>query len=83
MGFPTPLAKWFKDGLKDFLQKILLDERCLDRGVFNPDVVKKTVSQHVKGRRNRQHLLWKMLNVEVWHRVFLDSDNWVPVRSAY
>jgi asparagine synthase (glutamine-hydrolysing) len=79
MGFPTPIAKWFKNGLKDFLQKILLDEECLDRGVFNPDIVRRCVYQHVEGRRNRQHLLWQMLNVEIWHRIFLDKDNWVPM----
>ena len=83
MGFPTPIAKWFKDGLKDFLQKILLDERCLDRGIFNPDVIRKYVCQHVEGRKNRQHILWQMLNVEIWHRVFLDSNNRVRLSENY
>ena len=77
MGFPTPLAKWFKNGLKDFMKKILLDKQCLDRGVFEPDRVKKYLNEHLDGKRNRQHVLWKILNVEIWHRVFIDSDNWV------
>ena len=78
MGFPTPLTKWFKNDLKDFVKKILLDKQCLDRGVFNPDIVRKYLYEHLDGKRNRQHVLWKMLNVEIWHRVFIDSDNWVP-----
>ena len=83
MGFPTPIAKWFKNGLKDYLQKILLNEQCLDRGIFNPDIIKQFLREHLKGQRNRQHILWQMLNVEIWHRVFLDANNRVRLSENY
>lgn len=72
-GFPTPMAKWFREGLKGFVEDVLLSDRCLDRGVFDPDILQKTVKKHMSGKQNNQHALWRYLCVEIWHQVFLDG----------
>jgi hypothetical protein len=36
--------------------------------------VKSLVDEHVRGRRNRSGLLWRMLVLELWHRNFIESQ---------
>ena len=31
------------------------------------------MDEHVRGRRNRSGLLWRMLVLELWHRNFMES----------
>ncbi|MBI5140564.1 MAG: asparagine synthase (glutamine-hydrolyzing) [Nitrospirae bacterium] len=75
MGFPTPIDRWFRQGLGGFVSSLLLDDRCLSRGVFDPDIIRTYLQEHTSGQRNRQHVLWQMLNVEIWHRIFVDGDD--------
>ncbi|MGB7601042.1 MAG: hypothetical protein WBM24_12105, partial [Candidatus Sulfotelmatobacter sp.] len=47
----------------------------LQRGYFKPEAVRSLVDEHVRGRRNRSGLLWRMLVLELWHRNFIESPN--------
>lgn len=77
-GFGTPLEYWFRDknSLGKYLQ-MLEEERTLDRGIFNPDELIKIVHQFKHGKRPPEDydgLLWTIVNLELWHRIFIDQD---------
>jgi asparagine synthase (glutamine-hydrolysing) len=72
-GFALPLADWIKNELKDGLFALLLEPRTLQRGYFEPAAVRTLLSEHLRGRRNRSGLLWRMLVLELWHRNFLEA----------
>lgn len=76
-GFQLPLVEWMRNDVKDQFLRVLLEPRTLQRGYFRPEAVKSLVDEHVRGRRNRAGLLWRMLVLELWHRNFMESrEQW-------
>jgi asparagine synthase (glutamine-hydrolysing) len=73
-GFQLPLEEWFRGELKQKFLSILTESRTLQRGYYRPEAVRTLVDEHVRGRRNRSGVLWKMLVLEWWHRNFLEGE---------
>ncbi len=72
-GFQLPLENWMRGALKGRLLEILTEPRTLQRGYFRPEAVRTLVDEHLRGRRNRSGVLWKLLILEWWHRNYLES----------
>ncbi|MEW6614399.1 MAG: asparagine synthase (glutamine-hydrolyzing) [Thermodesulfobacteriota bacterium] len=75
MGFGVPIAKWFREDLKDFLSENLLSNTCLKRGYFKPERVRELVHSHIGGKEDYSYHLWTLLMLELWHREFIDRDS--------
>jgi len=73
MGFPTPFALWLKGPLNQYLRDLLADKAFSDHGIFEPTQVKELLDQHCTGRADHAWLLWRVVNIERWMRVFLDD----------
>lgn len=73
-GFQLPLEQWMRNELKEQFFRVLLEPRTLQRGYFKPEAVRALVDEHLRGRRNRAGLLWRMLVLELWHRNFLEAQ---------
>ncbi len=69
------LGLWLREDLRLLVQKLLLGERCLDRGVFNPPAVKAVVDAHLNRGRNHTYLLLAMMGFELGQRLFIDGDS--------
>jgi asparagine synthase (glutamine-hydrolysing) len=86
-GFQLPLVDWMRSEMKDQFLRILLEPQTLQRGYFKPEAMQSLVDEHLRGRRNRSGMLWRMLVLELWHRNFMESpprehgDNARPVLS--
>jgi asparagine synthase (glutamine-hydrolysing) len=78
VGFVVPLARWFAGPWHGLINDVLLSDRCLDRGYYDADVVRGIVSDHVRGRVDREQGIWLMLALEIWHRLFVDDDGSEP-----
>jgi len=72
MGFSIPVARWFRNEMKDYLKDNLLSKRSLDRGYFNPQVVNDLFQAHVNGKADNGFRLWSLLMLELWHQRFVD-----------
>lgn len=69
MGFPVPLHLWARGRARDFFADVLLSRASRERGIFDPAALEGLVqTEGAFGRR-----LWGALNVELWHRTFIDS----------
>ncbi len=80
-GFQLPLVEWMRNEEKYW--SILLEPRTLQRGYFKAAAVKALIEEHVRGRRNRSGMLWRMLILELWHRNFVESrSRWNAPRRA-
>ncbi len=82
-GFQMPLVEWMRSEHKTQFWGVLLEPRTLQRGYFKPAVVRSLIDEHLRGRRNRSGLLWRMLVLELWQRNFMESrPNWTTERRA-
>lgn len=69
------LGLWLRRELRPIVEALLLDERCLSRGVFNPDVVRSVVANHLANRKNHTFLLMALMIFELGQREFVDGDS--------
>jgi len=74
MGFGLPIGEWFRRELRSYVQAVLLDKRCIDRGYFKKDAIQQLLDEHISGRMDHGYRLWILLNLELWHRIFIDGD---------
>jgi len=73
MGFPTPWSRWLGVQL-DALEAMLLEPRTLNRGLFRKDAIECLFAEHRADRRDHGDRIWRLLNLEIWHRVFIDGE---------
>lgn len=76
-GFALPVAQWFRGELSQMTQDLLASQRFRERGIFNVDLAKKCMSEHLKGKADHSEHLWQLLCFERWAKVFLDSNSQV------
>ena len=74
VGFTVPLTRWFVGPWRVLIENVLLSDRCLSRGYYRPEVVRKVIDDHVNRRVDREQGIWLMLALEIWHRLFIDDD---------
>lgn len=81
-GFAVPLSHWLREDSNGFVRELLLSERCLSRGIFNADYIRRLLALHAQGRPMAQHL-WVLIAFELWCRRFMDQDLVAPaLRSS-
>ena len=74
VGFTVPLSPWFRGPLRALLADTLLSPTCLGRGYYDEAVLRRTVAEHLEGRRDRSRELWTLLTLELWHRAYIDQS---------
>jgi asparagine synthase (glutamine-hydrolysing) len=72
MGFGVPISHWFRGKMQSFLRETLLSEKALNRGLFQPDAVKRLIELHTLGEREYSQKLWTLLMLELWFERFID-----------
>jgi len=78
-GFPTPIRPWLRNQLFGQISTVLDDGRMAERGIFRQDTVQKLLRQHQQGSSAATERVWRLLNFELWCRIFLDGDRGKPV----
>jgi asparagine synthase (glutamine-hydrolysing) len=74
MGFPVPIASWFRDGFREIVDEFVLSDRARARGVFDRQYVRRLFERHRSGE-NHSERLWALVNFEIWQRLFLDGES--------
>ncbi|HZR66100.1 MAG TPA: asparagine synthase (glutamine-hydrolyzing) [Terriglobales bacterium] len=74
MGFPTPWSRWLKGPQLQSIRELVLEPRSLDRNLFKPAAIERLFSEHESGRVDNYDRIWRLLNLELWHRVCLESE---------
>ena len=67
------LGLWLRQDLRSVVERVLLGQACLDRGVFNPVTVRSVVQQHFDNQRNHTFLLMAMMIFEAGQQEFIDG----------
>ena len=74
MGFPVPFGRWMAGRWHSVAREVLLDRRTRERGILLPAGVERLLTEHRSGRRQAGDTLWALLNLELWHRTFIDGE---------
>ena len=79
MGFPTPWECWLAGPQLDDLERMLLEPRSTERGLFRPEQVQRLFNEHRASKRDHGNRIWRLLNLETWLRVMIDRE---PVEAV-
>ena len=74
LGFPTPWSGWLAGPRLEAIRAMLLEPRSLDRGYFRREAIEKLFDEHRAKHRDNYDRIWRLLNLELWHRVCLEGE---------
>ena len=75
LGFPTPWSGWLAGARLENIEKLLLEPRSIERRYFRPDSVRRLFAEHRARHRDNYDRIWRLLNLELWHRVCLEGES--------
>jgi asparagine synthase (glutamine-hydrolysing) len=79
-GFMLPVAYWFRDKLHGPIRAFLLDAHLVRSGFFRRERVSGLLDEHRDGRADHHVRLWMLLNLELWHQIYIRQDSPAEVR---
>jgi asparagine synthase (glutamine-hydrolysing) len=82
MGFPVPFGGWLRGPLRPLLDELVVSPRALDRGLFEPDLLRHLARDHQAGIANHGDRLWLLINLEIWQRIFFDDEDTAVMQAA-
>ena len=82
LGFPTPWSGWLAGSRLETIREMLLEPRSLERGYFKRDAIEKLFAEHRAKHRDNYDRIWRLLNLELWHRVCLEGEPHGEVGTA-
>lgn len=74
-GFGLPIASWLKNdsGFGKYLN--LLRHLKTKRSYLNYDAIEEYITEHLSGTKDRSEVLWILISLEIWTRIFIDREN--------
>jgi asparagine synthase (glutamine-hydrolysing) len=75
LGFPTPWSGYLAGPRLEKIRALLLEPRSIDRGYFRREAIAKLFDDHRAKRRDNYDRIWRLLNLEIWHRVCLEGES--------
>jgi asparagine synthase (glutamine-hydrolysing) len=82
LGFPTPWSRWLAGPRLDVIRKLLLEPRSTERELFQPSAVEQLFEEHRSKYRDHSDRIWRLLNLELWHRTCLEKEEHEPSSAA-
>ncbi|HZO13343.1 MAG TPA: asparagine synthase (glutamine-hydrolyzing) [Polyangiaceae bacterium] len=70
-GFTPPDRTWYKGELLATVKDLVLGR---DRGVFERRALERILDEHLSDKRDHRFLLWSLMSIEWWHRLFVDRE---------
>lgn len=80
-GFMFPIAYWFQNDLRSFVHNYLSDAHVVNNGLFHKEKVLQLLQEHTQQRRDNHVRLWMLLNIEVWHQLYIQQKSLDEVRE--
>ena len=71
VGFRMPVKEWFRGPMREYLYDNLTGGDSKTREYYRREALDRILSEHMQQRHNHEKLLWSLLNLEIWHRLYL------------
>jgi asparagine synthase (glutamine-hydrolysing) len=72
-GFGFPVGLWMKRDLKALVEERLGNSRLVAAGVFRPEPIARIMREHMAGQVDHSYRLWLLLNLEIWHEIYIEG----------
>ena len=72
-GFGAPVGVWFKSQLRPLLKSLVNQQSVEHRGLLSWPAVSGVLAAHDANREDYSDLILVLINLEIWHRLFLDN----------
>lgn len=72
-GFSFPIKNWLRNELKEYMADLLFNSEIIKEN-FDATQLNKLVEQHLRGTQNHSHRLWALMNLEMWHKTFIQPE---------
>ena len=72
-GFGIPIAKWFRNELRDLLLDTLSERRIRQQGLFDYQTLARLVNEHLEGIKDNRKQLWTMFMFQLWFQKYLGN----------
>jgi asparagine synthase (glutamine-hydrolysing) len=80
-GYSLPIKNWLRHELRGYMTDLLLGSPLVRRA-FDLDEVRRLMREHQERRANHSHVLWALINLAVWHRLFVEARAPAPAPVA-
>ncbi|HEY3101944.1 MAG TPA: asparagine synthase (glutamine-hydrolyzing) [Pyrinomonadaceae bacterium] len=71
-GFGAPIRSWLRGPLRPMVNDLLSEDAIRKRGLFRPQEVRRIIDANLSGREDYNLQVFQLLNLELWHRQFID-----------
>lgn len=71
-GFGAPIRSWLRGPLRPLVDDLLSEQTVRKRGLFQPAEVRRIIELNLSGREDFNLQVFQLLNLELWHREFID-----------
>jgi asparagine synthase (glutamine-hydrolysing) len=83
-GYSLPIKNWLRGELRDYMEDTFSASPLIGQ-YFDKKFTRNLIGQHMQRKANHSHILWAMINLATWHRLFVDSASarsTAPLRSG-
>ncbi len=80
-GYSFPIKNWLRQELREYMADLLTSSPLM-KEAFNLDHVRRLMREHQAYRANHNHILWALMNVAIWHRLFVEARAARPVGAG-
>ena len=75
MGFPVPVGRWLRGVSGRLVEEFVLGPRARARDLLRPEAVRRLADEQRAGVAEHGTRLWLLINLEIWHRIFIDGED--------
>jgi asparagine synthase (glutamine-hydrolysing) len=75
MGFPVPVGRWLREAYWPIAEEFVLAPRARERQLFDVAALTQLAYEHRAGLADHGEQLWLLINLEIWHRIFVDGED--------
>ncbi len=72
-GFMLPVGYWFRDELYPSIERRLLGSQLVRQGLLRKAAIRRLLDEHRQGRVDHHVRLWMLLNLDVWHQLYVEQ----------
>jgi asparagine synthase (glutamine-hydrolysing) len=70
-GFGIPIAKWFRNELRELLLDTLSERRIRQQGIFDYPALARLVNEHLQGVKDNRKQLWTVFMFQLWFEKYM------------